>query len=50
MGPHWSEPRLIALAHSFEQAALAEPARSVRPCPPHVSTGAPPRLAESLAP
>ena len=50
MGPRWSEPRLIALAHSFEQAARAEPARSARPCPPHVSTGAPPRLAESLAP
>jgi amidase len=50
MGPRWSEPRLIALAHSFEQAALAGPARSARPGPPHVSTGAPPRLAESLAP
>ena len=29
IGPAWSEPRLIALAHSFEQAALA-PARSSR--------------------
>ena len=50
MGPRWSEPRLIALAYAFEQAALADPARSAPPSPPHVSTGAPPQLAESLAP
>jgi amidase len=50
MGPRWSEPRLIALAYAFEQAARADPARSAPPSPPHVSTGAPPRLAESVAP
>jgi amidase len=50
VGPRWSEPRLIALAYAFEQAARADPARSAPPPPPHVSTGAPPRLAESLAP
>jgi amidase len=48
MGPRWSEPRLIALAYAFEQAARTDPARSAPPPPPHVSTGAPP-LAESLA-
>ena len=47
MGPRWSEPRLIALAHAFEQAAAAP---SAAPAPPHVSTGTPPHLAETLAP
>ena len=47
MGARWSEPRLIALAYAFEQAA-ATPWAS--PAPPHVVTGAPPRLAETLAP
>jgi amidase len=47
MGARWSEPRLIALAYAFEQAAgIASPAAP----PPHVVTGAPPRLAETLAP
>jgi amidase len=47
MGARWSEPRLIALAHAFEQAAAAP---SAAPLPPHVVTGAPPLLAETLAP
>jgi len=47
MGARWSEPRLIALAYAFEQAAgTAVPASA----PPHVVTGEPPRLAETLAP
>ena len=47
MGPRWSEARLIALAYAFEQAAAAP---SAAPAPPHVSTGNPPHLAETLAP
>ncbi len=47
MGPRWSESRLIALAYAFEQAA-ATPAAS--PVPPHVTTGPPPHLAETLSP
>jgi amidase len=47
MGARWSEPRLIALAYAFEQAAATP---SAAPAPPHVVTGAPPRLAETLAP
>ncbi len=47
MGPRWSESRLIALAYAFEQAA-ATPAAS--PEPPHVTTGPPPHLAETLSP
>ena len=47
MGARWSEPRLIALAYAFEQAASAPPAE---PFPPHVITGSAPRLAELLAP
>jgi amidase len=50
MGPRWSEPRLIALAYAFEQAAEAARAQSGPPSPPHVTTGSPPRLAETLAP
>jgi amidase len=58
MGPRWSEPRLIALAYAFERAAeqAAEQARraastpSVVPSPPHVTTGPPPQLAQTLAP
>ncbi len=50
MGPRWSESRLIALAYAFEQAAPACPVRSAPPAPPHVRTGAAPRLAKSLAP
>ena len=47
MGPHWSESRLIGLAYAFEQAAAAP---SAAPAHPHVSTGKPPHLAETLAP
>jgi amidase len=47
MGPRWSEPRLIALAHSFEQAPASRP---VSEAPPHVSTAPHPPLAESLSP
>jgi amidase len=50
MGPRWSEPRLIALAYAFEQAAEAARGPSAPPAPPHVTTGSPPRLAETLAP
>src|ERR1700761_3563678 len=49
MGPRWSEPRLIGLAHAFEQARPGPP-RSAPVPPPHVSTGPPPQLAETLAP
>ncbi|HEY0718218.1 MAG TPA: amidase [Streptosporangiaceae bacterium] len=49
MGPRWSEPRLIALAYAFEQAAGAARGPSA-PAPPHVSTGSPPQLAGILAP
>jgi amidase len=49
MGPRWSEPRLIGLAHAFEQARAGQP-RSAPVPPPHVSTGPPPQLAETLAP
>jgi amidase len=61
MGPRWSEPRLIALAYAFEQAAewTAEQATgqaasaistpSAVPSPPHVTTGPPPQLAQTLA-
>jgi len=45
MGAKWSEPRLIALAYAFEQAAATPSA----PAPLHVSTGMPPRLAATLA-
>ena len=47
MGAQWSEPRLIALAYAFEQAASTP---SATPPPPHVSTGRAPELAEALAP
>jgi amidase len=47
MGPRWSEPRLIALAHAFEQAAASRP---VAAAPPHVSTAPHPPLAETLRP
>jgi amidase len=47
MGARWSEPRLIALAYAFEQAARAP---AMPPPAPHVTTGVPPRLAETLAP
>ena len=47
MGPRWSEPRLIGLAYAFEQAASASSATAV---PPHVTTGSPPHLAETLSP
>jgi amidase len=50
MGPRWSEPRLIALAHAFEQATATASPASAAPSPPHVTTGSPPRLAETLAP
>jgi amidase len=48
MGAKWSEPRLIALAYAFEQAAGGRPPAA--PPVPHVSTGSPPQLAEILAP
>ena len=47
MGPRWSEPRLIALAYAFEQAAAAPAAPTGAP---HVTTGSPPHLAETLSP
>ncbi len=47
MGPRWSEPRLIGLAYAFEQAASASSATAA---PPHVTTGSPPHLAETLSP
>ena len=47
MGPRWSESRLIALAYAFEQAAATAAAS---PVPPHVTTGSPPHLAETLSP
>jgi amidase len=52
MGPRWSEPRLIALAYAFEQAATAPSATapSAAGVPPHVTTGSPPHLAETLSP
>ena len=53
LGARWSEPRLIALAYAFEQAASAPHAASALSAPqppPHVTTGSPPRLAETLAP
>jgi amidase len=58
MGPRWSEPRLIALAYAFEQAAeraakqvaSAVSTPSAVPSPPHVTTGPPPQLAQTLAP
>ncbi len=41
IGPAWSEPRLIALAHAFEQAAVARLTPALRPtCPPPVAAGA----------
>jgi amidase len=46
MGPSWSEPRLIALAHAFEQGAAARP---VAAAPAHVSAAPHPPLAESLS-
>jgi amidase len=46
LGPCWSEPRLIALAYAFEQAA-SQPSDQA---PPHVSTAQRPPLAESLSP
>jgi hypothetical protein len=57
MGPRWSEPRLIALAYAFEQAAeqaaeqvaTAISLPSAVPSPPHVTTGPPPQLAQTLA-
>lgn len=40
MGPAWSEPRLIALAHAFEQAAPALPAPTLQAtCPPPTGAG-----------
>jgi amidase len=50
MGARWSEPRLIALAYAFEQARSAASAPPAPPPAPHVTTGPPPRLAETLAP
>jgi len=51
MGPRWSEPRLIALAYAFEQAAAAPSGTAAATrAPPHVTTGCPPRLAETLSP
>jgi len=47
VGPRWSEPRLIALSYAFEQAAASPPGT---PAPPHVTTGPPPHLAETLSP
>jgi amidase len=47
LGPCWSEPRLIALAYAFEQAAASQPSATA---PPHVSTARRPPLAESLSP
>jgi amidase len=49
MGARWTEPRLIALAYAFEQAAGVRSTPSPAP-PPHVRTGVPPRLAATLAP
>lgn len=46
MGPRWSEPRLIALAHAFEQAAAS---RAGGVAAPHVSTARHPPLAETLS-
>ncbi|HYZ52637.1 MAG TPA: amidase [Streptosporangiaceae bacterium] len=45
MGPRWSEPRLIGIAHAFEQAVGS---RTGDVAAPHVSTGQPPSLAASL--
>ncbi|MGZ4533566.1 MAG: hypothetical protein ACXVXP_14620, partial [Mycobacteriaceae bacterium] len=39
MGPRWSEPRLIALAYAFEQAAAAPSATASGTA---AATGAPP--------
>ena len=58
MGPRWSEPRLIALAYAFERAAeqvakqvaSAVSTPSAVQSPPHVTTGPPPQLAQTLAP
>ncbi len=47
MGPRWSEPRLIALAYAFEQAAASQPGEQV---PRHLSTAQRPPLAETLSP
>jgi amidase len=49
MGARWTEPRLIALAYAFEQAARAPGTPAPAPLP-HVRTGVPPRLAATLAP
>ncbi len=41
IGPAWSEPRLIALAYAFEQAAAARLTPSLQPtCPPPAAVGA----------
>jgi amidase len=50
MGAKWSEPRLIALAYAFEQAAATGGRPPAAPPAPHVTTGSPPGLAEILAP
>jgi amidase len=47
MAARWSEPRLIGLAHAFEQAAACGPAAAA---PPHVTTAPRPALAETLIP
>jgi amidase len=49
VGARWSEPRLIALAYAFEQAAGGPGTASPVLPPSHVRTGEPPRLAETLA-
>ena len=42
MGPAWSEPRLIALAHAYEQAARARLTPTLRAtCPPPAPAGQP---------
>jgi amidase len=42
IGPAWSEPRLIALAHAYEQSAQARLTPSLQPtCPPPVASGRP---------
>jgi amidase len=47
-GARWSEPRLIALAHAFEQAGVSRPVAGAT-APPHASTAPHPPLAESLS-